>query len=103
MIKDAVKETLTKTNYQVYSMTQGPQVQEESTKQSKLIFKSSKVDLHREQTIRALIIRTEFAALWEAASFALWQNPLPSISNNVISRGSLGMGWKIHCFYTTRR
>ena len=30
----------------------------------------------------------------EAASFALWQNLLLSISNNVISQGSLGMGWK---------
>lgn len=99
MIKDGVKfyvskETLKKNNYQIYFVTQGPQVQEESTKQSKMIFKSGNVYLHGERTIRALIIGTEFAALWEAASFALWQNLLLSISNNVVSRGSLGIGWK---------
>ena len=81
----------------------GPQVQEESTKQSMMIFKSGNFYVHGERTIRALIIGTEFVALWEAASFALWQNLLLSISNNVISRGSLGMEWKIHCFHTTRR
>lgn len=41
----------------------GPQVQEESTKQSKMIFKSGNVYVHGERTIRALIIGTEFVAL----------------------------------------
>lgn len=68
MIKDGVKfyvskETLKKNNYQIYFVTQGPQVQEESTKQSKMIFKSGNVHLQGERTIRALIIGTEFVAL----------------------------------------